>query len=78
MTVGGGVDTTTTLIGAALLHLSQFPDDKRRLLEEPDLMVTATEEFLRYYPPARTHARTVTEDFENTGLPDAGRATACC
>jgi cytochrome P450 len=29
--------------------------------------VTATEEFLRYYPPARTHARTVTEDFEFEG-----------
>ena len=31
-TVGGGVDTTTSLIGAALLHLCQFPDDRRRLL----------------------------------------------
>src|SRR6516164_4006968 len=41
MTVGGGVDTTTALIGAALLHLSQFPDDRRRLLEEPDLLATA-------------------------------------
>jgi cytochrome P450 len=69
MTVGGGVDTTTALIGAALLHLSQFPDDKRRLLEEPDLLATATEEFLRYYPPARTHARTVTEDLEFAGCP---------
>jgi cytochrome P450 len=69
MTVGGGVDTTTALIGAALLHLSQFPDDKRRLLEEPDLLVTATEEFLRYYPPARTHARTVTQDVEFAGCP---------
>ncbi len=69
LTVGGGVDTTTALIGAALLHLSQFPDDKRRLLEEPDLLVTATEEFLRYYPPARTHARTVTEDLEFAGCP---------
>ena len=78
MTVGGGVDTTTALIGAALLHLSQVPDDKRRLLEEPDLLVTATEEFLRYYPPARTHARTVTEDFEFAGLPDAARAIGCC
>jgi cytochrome P450 len=67
MTVGGGVDTTTALIGAALLHLSQFPDDRRRLLEEPDLAVSATEEFLRYYPPARTHARTVTEDLEFAG-----------
>ena len=67
MTVGGGVDTTTALIGAALLHLTQFPDDRRRLLEEPDLLVTATEEFLRYYPPARTHARTVREDIEFAG-----------
>ena len=67
MTVGGGVDTTTALIGAALLHLAQFPDDRRRLLEQPDLLLTATEEFLRFYPPARTHARTVTEDFEFEG-----------
>lgn len=69
MTVGGGVDTTTALIGAALLHLSQVPADKRRLLDEPGLLVTATEEFLRVYPPARTHARTVTEDFEFEGCP---------
>lgn len=69
MTVGGGVDTTTALIGAALLHLSQAPADKRRLLDEPGLLVTATEEFLRVYPPARTHARTVTEDFEFEGCP---------
>jgi cytochrome P450 len=67
MTVAGGVDTTTALTGAALLHLAQFPDDRRRLLEQPDLLVTATEEFLRYYPPARTHARTVTRDFEFRG-----------
>jgi len=67
MTVGGGVDTTTALIGAALQHLSQFPDDRRRLLEEPDLLVSATEEFLRYYPPARTHARTVSTDVELAG-----------
>ncbi len=69
MTVGGGVDTTTALIGAALLHLSQVPGDRRRLIDEPGLLVTATEEFLRYYPPARTHARTVTEDFEFAGCP---------
>jgi cytochrome P450 len=69
MTVGGGVDTTTALIGAALLHLSQFPDDRKRLIGEPDLLVTATEEFLRYYPPARTHARTVTEDVEFARCP---------
>ena len=69
MTVGGGVDTTTSLIGAALLHLCRFPDDRRRLVEEPDLLATATEEFLRFYPPARTHARTVAADVELAGCP---------
>jgi cytochrome P450 len=67
MTVGGGVDTTTALIGAALLHLSQVPEDRRRLLQEPELLATATEEFLRFYPPARTHARTVKHDLEFAG-----------
>jgi cytochrome P450 len=67
MTVAGGVDTTTALIGAALLHLSQFPDDRRRLVEEPELLGTATEEFLRYYPPARSHARTVMKDVDFAG-----------
>jgi len=69
MTVGGGVDTTTALIGAALIHLAQHPGDRQRLIDEPDLLVTATEEFLRYYPPARTHARTVKEDVEFAGCP---------
>ena len=67
MTVGGGVDTTTSLTGAALVHLCRFPDDRRRLLEEPELLGTATEEFLRFYPPARTHARTVSVDVELAG-----------
>ena len=35
MTVGGGVDTTTALIGAALLHLAQFPDDRRDCSTNP-------------------------------------------
>ena len=69
MTVGGGVDTTTSLIGAALLHLCRFPEDRRRLVAEPDLLAIATEEFLRFYPPARTHARTVASDVELAGCP---------
>src|SRR5215468_7508489 len=52
MTIGGGVDTTTALIGAALLHLAQIPEDRRRLMENPGVLGIATEEFLRFYPPA--------------------------
>ncbi len=69
MVVGGGVDTTTSLMGAAFVHLCRFPDDRARLLAEPELLPVATEEFLRYYPPARTHARTVTTDVEFAGCP---------
>jgi cytochrome P450 len=69
MTVGGGVDTTSALTSAALLHLHRFPDDRRRLIEDPELFDSATEEFLRCYPPARTHARTVAVDTEFAGCP---------
>lgn len=62
LSVTGGIDTTTSLASAALLHLSRHRDDRRRLIEEPGLLPHATEEFLRFYPPARTHARTVAVD----------------
>lgn len=69
LTIGGGVDTTTALTSAALVHFGQHVDDRRRLLEQPDLLKSATEEMLRVYPPARTHARTVTHDTEFGGCP---------
>jgi cytochrome P450 len=61
-----GIDTTWSAIGAALWHLAQHPDDRRRLAAEPDLMPTAVEEFLRAYAPV-TMARLVAEDFEFRG-----------
>lgn len=69
MTIGGGVDTTSALTSAALLHLHREPADRARLLAEPELWDPATEEFLRVYPPARTHARTVARDTEFAGCP---------
>ena len=67
LTIGGGVDTTTALTSAALVHLGRHPDDRARLLEDPGLLDGATEEFLRVYPPARTHARTLARDIEFGG-----------
>jgi cytochrome P450 len=61
-----GIDTTWSAIGAALWHLSQHADDRRRLAAEPDLMPTAVEEFLRAYAPV-TMARLVAQDFEFQG-----------
>lgn len=67
--IGGGVDTTTALSSAAFVHLGRDTGLRARLRREPELLREATEEFLRYYPPARTHGRTVTRDVELGGCP---------
>jgi ferredoxin-NADP reductase len=67
--IAGGVDTTTSLTGWTLVHLSRRPEQRRRLIESPDLLESATEEFLRRFTPAQAMARTVTTDAEVGGCP---------
>lgn len=63
-----GIDTTWSAIGSSLWHLARHPDDLRRLVDEPDVMVFALEEFLRAYAPV-TMARLVKEDHDFHGCP---------
>jgi cytochrome P450 len=63
-----GIDTTWSAIGASIWHLAGHPDDRQRLVDEPELLPTAMEEFLRAYAPV-TMARLVKEDFEFNGTP---------
>ena len=63
-----GIDTTWSSIGSTMWHLATHPDDRRRLVAEPDLMPTAIEEFLRAYAPV-TMARRLIEDTEYNGCP---------
>jgi cytochrome P450 len=63
-----GIDTTWSNIGSALWHLATHPEDQQRLRDEPELLPTAVEEFLRFYSPV-TMARYVTEDTEFNGCP---------
>jgi hypothetical protein len=56
-----GIDTTWSAIGAALWHLAQNADDRRRLAADAALLPTAIEEFLRAYAPV-TMARLVRDD----------------
>jgi len=65
--VVAGIDTTWSSIGSALWHLAQHPQDRKRLIEEPELMPTAVEELLRAYSPV-TMARVVTEDYQYNGV----------
>ncbi|MGY6501092.1 MAG: cytochrome P450 [Acidimicrobiales bacterium] len=63
-----GIDTTWSAIGASIWHLASTPDDRRRLVREPELLPTAIEELLRAYAPV-TMARLVKEDVEFDGCP---------
>jgi cytochrome P450 len=65
--MGGGTETTGSLAASVLDHLASHPEDKQRLIDEPDLFDTATEEFLRVFPPAKAHGRVVVQDTELAG-----------
>lgn len=61
-----GADTTWSAIGATMWHLATHPEDRQRLLDDPDLLETAMEEFLRYYAPV-TVGRLAKEDVDVHG-----------
>ena len=63
-----GVDTTWSGIGSSMWHLATHPEDRRRLVAEPDLWPTAIEELLRAYSPV-TMARVANHDTEFKGCP---------
>jgi cytochrome P450 len=46
--LNAGHETTTNLIGNALVALFEHPSEKKRLIEHPDLIKTAVEEILRF------------------------------
>ena len=63
-----GIDTTWSALGSSFLHLATHPDDLARLVADPELIPTATEEFLRAYSPVAV-ARIATDDTEIAGCP---------
>ncbi len=66
--IGGGFDTTTSLLAASLDWLDTRPAERQRLLHEEGLIDTATEEFVRYFTPAQGGGRTITQDCEVAGF----------
>jgi cytochrome P450 len=67
LTMQGGFDTTGSAISSALLHLDRNRDDRQRLIDHPELMDTAVEEFLRVGAPQFALARTAKHDVELGG-----------
>jgi cytochrome P450 len=63
-----GNDTTRNTIAHASVALTQFPDQRRRLIEDLDgRLPTAVEEMVRWASPVATFRRTATEDTEIRG-----------
>lgn len=67
LTMAGGQETTTNLIGNGLLTLLRNPDQFQRLREDPSLIPAAIEELLRYESPIQYTARLAPADMELGG-----------
>ena len=62
-----GNETTRTVTTNGMLALIQHPDQRRRLVENPNLVETAVEEILRFDPAVHYFRRTATQDVEIRG-----------
>jgi len=63
------VDTTVSGIGAAVYCLARFPDQFRKLRDNPNLARGASEEAIRFESPVQTFFRTTTRSVELGGVP---------
>ena len=62
VTMVGGQETTTNLIGNGILTLLRHPEELERLREDLSLLPPAVEELLRYESPSQHTARLAPED----------------
>lgn len=67
--IAGGVATTASLIGQALVWLAENPRARQDLIENPHRVDVAMEEFLRFFSPVQTNARTAVTSVEFHGCP---------
>jgi len=62
ITLVGGLETTTNLIGNGILTLLRHPEQMRQLQRDPSLIASAVEELLRYESPSQHTARLAPQD----------------
>jgi cytochrome P450 len=65
--VFAGLETITSMLGLALLYLAEHPEQLTQLVDDPELIPDAVEEFLRYNTSEQT-VRTVLSDVEVGGV----------
>jgi cytochrome P450 len=64
----GAADTTSALLGQAIMFLDQHPEVRKQLSADHSLIRPAVEEFLRLFAVATGPARTVTKDIDVDGV----------
>lgn len=62
-----GFDTVGSAIAFSMIALTDHPEIRQQLIDDPSLISGAVEEFLRYYSIVTTVGRTVTEPVEVAG-----------
>jgi cytochrome P450 len=67
VTMVGGQETTTNLIGNGVLTLLRNPEELKRLKADSSLIPSAVEEMLRFEPPSQHTARLAPHDLELGG-----------
>jgi cytochrome P450 len=63
----GGIATTTYVMAGAIHHLATHTAERDALVDNPDLIEQAVEEFARVFPPVVALGRTCTRDVEVAG-----------
>ena len=63
----GGIATTTYVMAGSIHYLATNPAARDALIDNPDLMERAVEEFVRVFPPVVALGRTCTRDVELAG-----------
>jgi cytochrome P450 len=66
--VVAGNETTRNALAGGLVAFTRFPEQRRELLDHPELMDLAVEEIVRYVSPVISFMRTVTEDHTYRGV----------
>lgn len=63
------LSTTSAVLAGSLAWLADHPEDRFRLRQNPELLKTAVDEFVRFVSPVAHMARTVTEETVIEGFP---------
>ena len=66
--VVAGNETTRNALSGGLVAFTRFPDQHRKLLDDPSLIDLAVDEIVRYVSPVMSFMRTVTEDHAYQGV----------